>query len=303
MRNRFFSRGFLFLFLGAALFLFPIFSRAAQSSDVQISISAIVGTPTPPAPPTPTPPPLPPGPGEIFIPPQGEIIFQGRAYPSAFITIFKDGQVVATFFAEPSGLFKKQLTLQGGTYNFGIYAEDTEGRKSVALNFMTSVLKENLTTVSGIFIPPTIAVAPDRLLQGQKINILGQVFPESQVEIFIMPEKIEKKTSAGNNGKWSFELNTASLKPGEYKVSARGIFGDGEQSRFSQGLGFSVLSPVPKQCQGPDLNFDGKVDIVDFSILLYFWKQTNPSNVCADINANGIVDIFDFSIMMWGWTG
>ena len=300
MRNRFFPRIFLFLVLGAALFLFPIFSWGAQSSDVQISISAIVGSPTPP---TPTPPPLPPGPGEIFILPQGEIIFQGRAYPSAFITILKDGQVVSTLLAESSGLFKKQLTLQGGTYNFGIYAEDTEGRKSVTLNFTTSVLKENLTTVSGIFIPPTIAVAPNSVEQGRKINISGQVFPESKIEAFISPGKIEKRTDAGNDGKWSIEFNTASLNPGEYEVSARGIFGDGEQSRFSQSIGFSVLSRLPKQCQGPDLNFDGKVDIVDFSILLYFWKQTNPSNVCADINANGAVDIFDFSIMMWGWTG
>ena len=52
---------------------------------------------------------------------------------------------------------------------------------------------------------------------------------------------------------------------------------------------------------GADLNFDGKINIIDFSILLYFWKQTSPANQCADINFSGLVDVFDFSIMMYQW--
>jgi hypothetical protein len=52
-----------------------------------------------------------------------------------------------------------------------------------------------------------------------------------------------------------------------------------------------------------DLNKDGKINIVDFSILMYFWNQTNPSNPCADINKDGIVNLTDFSIMLYWWTG
>jgi hypothetical protein len=52
-----------------------------------------------------------------------------------------------------------------------------------------------------------------------------------------------------------------------------------------------------------DLNKDGKINIVDFSILMYFWNQTNPSNPCADINKDGIVNLTDFSIMLFWWTG
>jgi hypothetical protein len=52
-----------------------------------------------------------------------------------------------------------------------------------------------------------------------------------------------------------------------------------------------------------DINKDGKINIVDFSILMYFWGQTNPSNPCADLNKDGIVNLTDFSIMLYWWTG
>lgn len=84
---------------------------------------------------------------------------------------------------------------------------------------------------------------------------------------------------------------------GIYKTQARARTIDGEESYFSEELVFKIIDG----CRGADLNFDGKVNIVDFSILLYFWGQKNPTNICADINSNGIVDIVDFSIMMYWW--
>jgi len=62
------------------------------------------------------------------------------------------------------------------------------------------------------------------------------------------------------------------------------------------------LQIIPECSPHGDINNDGYVDIVDFSILLYFWGQTNPSNPCADINRDGIVDIIDFSIMLYWWS-
>ena len=48
---------------------------------------------------------------------------------------------------------------------------------------------------------------------------------------------------------------------------------------------------------------DGKINITDFSILMYFWNKKNPANVCADINSDGRVDLKDFSVMLYWWTG
>ena len=74
----------------------------------------------------------------------------------------------------------------------------------------------------------------------------------------------------------------------------------------------SVATPGTSQClidtdcqcdTHGDINKDGKIDIVDFSILLYFWHDVNISNPCADINQDGKVELTDFSIMLYWWTG
>ena len=278
------------------LIFFPVLGYG-QESQVQISVSATVAGEVPPPSP-------PPAGGGALLPPVAKAIFQGRAYPKAFLTILKDGKVAATFFAESSGLFRKELTgLSGGIYTFGIWAEDIEGRKSVTLGFTVSILEGRTTIISGIFISPTIEVGPTQVERGDAVNILGQAFPESQVNIFIASKEIVKEASTTKEGKWVYELDTGPLEEREHQTRARAVFGDGEISPFSQTLSFLVLPPGALVCRGADLNFDGRVNIIDFSILLFFWGQTKPANVCADINFDGIVNIVDFSIMMYYWTG
>lgn len=51
-----------------------------------------------------------------------------------------------------------------------------------------------------------------------------------------------------------------------------------------------------------DFNRDHSVDSIDFSILLYFWKNNPPfSNLYVDINKDNKVDSIDFSIMLSQW--
>jgi len=240
------------------------------------------------------------GGGGVVIPSETTVIFKGRAYPLANLTILKNNIVISTFKAQEGGLFERTINgIAGGTYNFSIFAEDTEGRRSVTIGFTVSILEGRNTTISGIFIPPTIEIYPIQATKGQKINIVGQVFPESEVNIFISPIEIVKQTKSSSQGEWMYELDTSALEEKEYSARAKAFYGEGEQSSFSQTVSFLVLP----RCRGADLNFDGKVDLVDFSILLYFWGQKNPANRCADINSDGIVNIVDFSIMMYWWTG
>ena len=54
--------------------------------------------------------------------------------------------------------------------------------------------------------------------------------------------------------------------------------------------------------QTADFNQDGKVNSVDFSILLFFWKTRPPfSNPYVDINKDGQVNSVDFSILLYQW--
>jgi len=291
---------FIIFLLDTALLFFPLFtfSQGFTPQEVEISVEATVGEPTPPPPP-------PPGNGGGGPSPRiTKVIFKGRAYPLAFLTILRNGDVAATFFAEESGLFERELTgIAGGIYNFSIWAEDTKGRKSVTLSFTVSVISGMTTTISGIFISPTISLTPTQVEKGGKVNIFGQVFPQSQVNIFISSKELVKEVVATPEGDWNFELDTTPLEIAEHYAKAQALYREGEQSAFSQSLSFLVLKKGALICQGADLNFDGKVNIVDFSILLYFWWQTKPQNICADINFDGIVNIIDFSIMMYYWTG
>ena len=286
-------KGWLILLSVIILLFFPVLGFV-QAPSVETEISVTVTVPVPAvAPPSVS--------GGASFPQPTRVIFEGRAYPKAFLTLLKDGKVTATFFAKNPGLFRKELTgIPGGRYTFGIFAEDTEGRRSLTLSFTVSILSGTTTTISRIFIPPTISLASTQIERGEKVNIFGQVFPKSQVNIFIFPKEIVRETIASLQGKWALELDAGLLEEGEHNVRAKAFFGDGEQSPFSQTISFLVLFP---KCKGADLNFDGKINLVDFSILLYFWHSISPENRCADINQDGIVNIVDFSIMMFVWTG
>jgi hypothetical protein len=55
-------------------------------------------------------------------------------------------------------------------------------------------------------------------------------------------------------------------------------------------------------CIGADFNHDGKVNSVDFSIMLAFWKTAYPfKNACVDINKDKQVNSVDFSILLYQW--
>ena len=288
------------------IFIFlSVFSNIQAASELNISVEASVkgGTTSTTTPPTPPTPPGGGGGGEGGGEAETKVVLKGRAYPSAHITILKNDATIAVFGAKDSGLFERTFSgIAGGTYTFGIWAEDTEGRKSVTLSFTVGIISCTTTTISGIFLSPTIALTPTQVEKGKNVDIFGQSFPESQVKIFVNSKETIKDATTSKQGKWQYKLNTASLEEIEHQAKAMALYGTGEQSLFSQTLSFLVLKPGALVCKGADLNFDGKVNIFDFSILMYFWKQTNPSNPCADINRDGIVNIFDFSIMMYWWT-
>jgi len=307
MASVFDQRKILILFFGSFLAFFVFFPDVVfgQDSQVNVSVQANIqawqATSTPPNPPGGGGG----GGGGVVVPPSpsAKVIFIGRAYPNAIITLLRNDAVAATFLADGSGSFRREVTgIPGGNHNFGFWAQDSEGRKSVTLSFSVSILPDATTTVSGIFISPTIDVSPVQVEKGKTVDLAGQAFPESQLKIFISSKEIIKDATTSQQGKWGYKLNTLVLEEGEHHARAKALFGEGEQSSFSQTLSFLVLRKGAMICKGADLNFDNKINIVDFSILLYFWGQKTPGNACADINFDGIVSIVDFSIMMYWWT-
>jgi len=95
-----------------------------------------------------------------------------------------------------------------------------------------------------------------------------------------------------------------------FDITVLGDDGDTGNSGSGGGGGGSnpqrtAPGPVPATvaCGGSSFDCNGRVDSVDFSILLYFWKATPPfANPNVDINKDGKVDSIDFSIMLYNWT-
>ncbi|MDP2930379.1 MAG: DUF4215 domain-containing protein [bacterium] len=233
-----------------------------------------------------------------------KVILQGRAYSRAPIHILEGGRELVTTTADAQANFTAEISnVIPGTYTFSFWAIDKNNVKSIAFNVAVSVAHGTLTTIKDIFIPPTIGLNKNVVEKAETLNISGQTAPQSKVEINIDSGKIIEKVVADDFGEWFYAFDTNRLEKGVHNIQARASTPDGLLSHFSNVLEFGIgVSLPPKRgvCPDADLNKDSRVNLVDFSILLYWWGKDND---CADQNSDGTIDLVDFSIMLYYWTG
>ncbi len=253
------------------------------------------------------------GPGAVYpaLPPAPVLTIEGWAYPYSRAVLLQDGKKIQETRTVLGGKFAFPiLELKQGTYTFSVWAEDPDGRKSPTYSTTLTVVSGTKTSISKIFLGPTIELATTTIMLGKKLEALGYSTPDSVIEILIQPreaqvsaEDIIKKIKSDRDGKWNLSFNVSSLQAGTYSIKARSFLSEKEISDFSNILYFGVgKAPTISLdfCGRADINKDKKVNLVDFSILLYHWET---DNVSADINADGKVNLTDFSIMMYCWTG
>lgn len=294
------NKNFLFVVFVITLGIAFFFSKA-KADDVSITAQVL-------APATPTPTAAPGGGGGggggVFVPPVTGVVFTGKAYPLSKVTILKDGQVVSSTVAGPDANFYVFISgLASGNYMFSVYGEDSKGNRSALFTFSVYVTQGATTQISGIFIAPTIAVDKEEVKKGDNIAIFGQSVPKSEVTIAVNSETESfVKTQADKDGAYLYNFDTAPLEEGSHTTKSKASL-NGEISPFGKSISFAVgnktVSPKGK-CGIGDLNCDGKVNLVDFSIMLYWWEK--PSDT-ADLNLNNTVDLPDFSIMLYHWSG
>lgn len=230
----------------------------------------------------------------------------GLTFPNAPITILRGGQIAGSANSNAAGEFQFTFdNISSGLQSFGVYTVDINGSKSGTYNFVKNLVAGVINRESNIFLSPTILPSHTSIKQGETISFSGFTAPESAVRIYLDDNFIEE-VAAGSEGAWHTQLNTQSYPLGTRKITVEAIK---NLSKSAQATIFfdvtekeSVLY-VPGQYSRSDLNFDGRVNLVDFSILLYYWQQALAEPVKADINRSGSVDFIDFSIMMYDWTG
>ncbi|MCK4454215.1 hypothetical protein KAU51_02615 [Candidatus Parcubacteria bacterium] len=231
-----------------------------------------------------------------------KVILQGKAYPDTSVTVLKDGKVITAEKADSQANFKVEITnITSGVWTFSIWAKDKQGRRSITFSFTTNISSGMTTTISDIFLPPTIELSKVKLQKGETLNIYGQTAPESEITISVESLEIIKKVDATEEGDWLHSFATTILKEGLHTARAKAGTPEGLSSSYSKVLGFYIGEGAIVAIEKADITNDEKVNLVDFSILLYNWGVAkNPS---ADFNNDGKVNLVDFSIMMYYWTG
>jgi len=249
------------------------------------------------------------GGGYVAPAPVTSVIFSGRAYPKSAVTLLKDAQIAATTVAGADANFSITLSgLSGGNYIFSVYSEDNKGNRSSLLTFPVSVTAGVTTNVSGIFITPTIAIDKSEVKRGDNIAIFGQSAPQADMVISVnSEEEFFGKTISDKDGIYLYNFDTSILDYGTHNTKSKASIGNQLVSGWSYLVGFKVgaksvaIEPEKKVLKG-DLNSDGRVNLIDFSIAAYWYKRPNPP-VAVDLNNDKKVDLIDFSIMAYYWTG
>jgi hypothetical protein len=205
-----------------------------------------------------------------------------------------------------------------------LYAEDGVNQKSASYSLPIYISQGAITTVSGIFLSPTITVDKNAVYHGETITVMGQSSPNSKVVITVNSDTATNIDVQANSGGWySYMLNTTPLELGDHQARSRSFYSN-MISPYSSDVLFKVVNkgePLPvvpssSSSMGffrpggsssggscnviADINKDCKVNLVDFSILAYWYKRPNPP-AKVDLNNDKKINLADFSIMAYYW--
>jgi hypothetical protein len=237
------------------------------------------------------------------------VSFSGFAIPLSTVTVLKDGVVSATTQSHADGTFKMTLLgLERGAYTFQLFDRDNAGVTSASYPSTLTLGSGTTNDISDIVISPTIALDSDTVAVGEKAHVSGATIPNARVEIAVGLQTSATTSSqtyaytatSSVTGAWDTTIETANLKSGIYVVSARAIESAQEKSDFGKPAFLGVGGSPTHTPGNADLNHDGKVNLIDFSIMLSQWGTAGTT---ADLNGDGTVNLADFSILLFNWTG
>jgi len=246
------------------------------------------------------------GSGVINIP-KTSVRFSGEAYPGATVIVSKNGEIVTTVKASNDGLFSVTLEEKyDSTILYSLSARDIANNKSLLINYPMVVFAGYLTYLSGILFPPTITLDKMQVRLGDFLTVGGYALPGRELQIVI--ENQDKKTNktftlvSPDGGRYNITLPLMNLPTGNYSVYVK----YSNDLRISKLIKFLIgdmnikSSDTSLNISG-DCNADGRINLVDFSVLAFWYKKSNPP-ICVDTNSDHLVDLTDFSILAFYWT-
>lgn len=233
----------------------------------------------------------------------GTINIKGTAYPKSTVNVLLEGVFVSQIDVDSNAKFEVTMnSVPAGSRVVNLFSTDANNRKSITLTFTVTVTANSIATLTSVLMPPTIDISSTNIAKGQSVRIFGYAEPTAEVNVHVASHKeTVNKIISDSNGAYALLFDTKSLTEEEHTTKSRAVF-ESLVSSFSHVLQFFV--GTGSKLKTADENKDGKVNIIDFSILLFWWNTKDSKGLgIADINGDGKVNIVDFSIMLFQWTG
>jgi hypothetical protein len=241
------------------------------------------------------------------------IAVSGFASPSSNVFVLVDGVRKATARANALGRFDALASnLERGAYTVSVYMVDNQGRTSASYTSTLSLQQGTTNSIQGIMVPPTAEVSALAVDPGTPVVVRGEAAPGATVTLTLTPQggvlgdaqRFVATTSdgtAGTSGGWQVTVPTDGLSRGTYTARARAQFAGQSESNASKVVFLGIgEEPSPDLSARADINGDGKVNLIDFSILLSSWGRDDEA---TDLNLDGTTNLADFSILLFNWTG
>jgi hypothetical protein len=240
------------------------------------------------------------------------VTVSGRAYPLSTVVVLRNGMRAVSTIAGPDGRFSATLSnIASGSHTISLYGEDEAGRRSVLFSFPITVTSGAMTTVSGIFISPTITTDKIEVRRGDPIVIFGKTSPNSNVTLEINSEpRLFEYTPSDGQGVYLYNMDSSRLAYGSHTAASRAVTST-EISSQSESVGFQVGSqnvlrpaaPISCEARRGDVNCDYRVNLIDYSIVAYWYNRPGTVPAKVDLNGDGRVTLVDLSILAYYWTG
>jgi hypothetical protein len=195
------------------------------------------------------------------------------------------------------------------------------GTKAQTTMSLPQSLSISATVVAPIVPPPGGGSGGVGYVVPTSVVFSGQAASFSKVYL-LKDGQFFSVATVGPDSKFSLTINNG-LNNGNYLFS---LYGEDSYLRRSKLFNLSlhlvsntttivsgiILLPNPELSNFPgagiecllvaDFNNDCKVNLIDFSILKYWYQKNNPPSG-VDLNKDKKIDIVDFSIMAYYWTG
>jgi len=230
------------------------------------------------------------------------------AFPNSSVSILVDGKAAITTRTNGTGAYSATIdAIYKGVYTFGVYSTGGDGVKSSTFSTSFTVTGGKTSELTNINVPPSVSVSPNPVTAGQALTVSGYALPNATITLQNGTAKgspTEVTAASDGSGRWSATIDTGRFTNGDYRVRAKAAQTNGASTNYSAYVPYGVGGKASTGPLNADLNRDGKINLIDFSILLYWWNSNGGnSDPSADINADGKVNLTDFSIQLFNWTG